>query len=150
MKCARTFPTGLIILPFLAPAGSSPQGRMKHGANCGWGSEYNRMYDPARLESASGEVVAVNKIIPMTGVSYGIHLALKTKTGTISVHLGPSWFVENQDTKIAVSEKIVVTGSGVSIQGSPVLIAAKVIKGDEVLSLRDSSGHPLWSGWRRR
>jgi hypothetical protein len=35
-------------------------------------------------------------------------------------------------------------------EGKPAIIAAEVKKDDEVLTLRDASGFPAWSGWRRR
>jgi hypothetical protein len=37
----------------------------------------------------------------------------------------------------------------VTTAGKPALIAAKVKKGDERLRLRDESGVPVWTGWRR-
>jgi hypothetical protein len=83
-------------------------------------------------------------------MGYGIHLELKGDKETVSVHLGPAWFVENQDTTIEVGDKIGVKGSRVTFEGKPALIAAEVRKGDEVLKLRDETGTPLWSGWRRR
>jgi len=84
------------------------------------------------------------------GMSYGVHILLKTAKETISVHLGPGWYIDNQDIKIVPKDKIEVKGSRVSFEGKPALIAAEVKKGDEVLMLRDSNGFPAWSGWRRR
>jgi hypothetical protein len=75
---------------------------------------------------------------------------LKTEDETISVHLGPGWYIENQDVKIQPKDKLEVKGSRVTFEGKPVIIAAEVKKGDEVLKLRDKNGFPLWSGWRRR
>jgi hypothetical protein len=42
-----------------------------------------------------------------------------------------------------------VKGSRIIFEGKPAIIAAEVIKGDEVLTLRDASGFPAWNGWRR-
>jgi hypothetical protein len=118
----------------------------------GWGSgtPYGRMYNPQTVETISGEVVSVDKITPMKGMNYGVHLTLKTDRGTISVHLGPGWYIENQDLQIAPGDRIEVKGSRITFQGKPTLIAAEVKKGDAVLVLRDASGFPVWSGWRRR
>jgi hypothetical protein len=41
-------------------------------------------------------------------------------------------------------------GSRITFGVKPAIIAAEVKKGDEVLKLRDDSGFPVWSGWRRR
>ena len=152
MNSVRVFLTTFLIIALALPVGSSAQGRMKRGGSSGWGmgSDYNRIYDPATVETVTGEVVRVDKIVPARGISYGIHLTLKTDTGTVSIHVGPAWYIENQDTKIAVRDRIEVKGSRVSFQGKPAVIAAEIRKGDEVLTLRDSLGFPLWSGWRRR
>ena len=118
----------------------------------GWGSgtKYGRMYNPQTVETISGEVVKVEKITPMKGMSNGIHILVKTDTGEISVHLGPSWYIDKQDTKIAVGDKVEVKGSKVEYSGKPAIIAAEVQKGDEVLKLRDDNGYPAWAGWRKR
>lgn len=107
------------------------------------------MYNPKTVETISGEVVSVDKITPMSGMSYGIHLTLKTEKETISVHLGPGWFIERQDIKIEPKDKVEITGSRITYQGKPAIIAAEVKKGDEILKLRDENGVPIWAGWRK-
>jgi hypothetical protein len=118
----------------------------------GWGAAtpYGRMYNPQTVETISGEVVAIDRITPMKGMSYGLHAVVKTDKETISVHLGPGWYLENQDVTIAPKDRIEAKGSRVTLAGKPALIAAEVKKGDDVLVLRDAGGFPVWSGWRRR
>jgi hypothetical protein len=118
----------------------------------GWGpaTPYGRMYDPQTVETVGGEVVSVEKMTPMKGMADGVHLVLKTDEETISVHLGPSWYIENQDVKIEATDKLQVKGSRITFEGEPAIIAAEVHKGDDVLILRDANGIPAWSGWRRR
>jgi len=65
------------------------------------------------------------------------------------VILGPQWYLENQDVKIEPKDKVEIKGSRVTIQGKPALVAAEVKKGEETLRLRDESGVPVWSGWRK-
>jgi len=123
--------------------------RQRGGGGWGPGNQYGRMYDPNTVETINGEVVRVEKITPLRDMSYGIHLIVKTEKEEISVHLGPGWFIENQDIKIEAKDKIEVKGSRITFQGSPALIAAEVKKGEYKLRLRDESGFPVWSGWRR-
>ncbi|HSF05040.1 MAG TPA: hypothetical protein VLG10_04545 [Methylomirabilota bacterium] len=52
--------------------------------------------------------------------------------------------------KVAPKDKIEVKGSRITPEGKPAIIAAKIRKGDDILVLRDASGFPVWSGWRRR
>jgi hypothetical protein len=42
----------------------------------------------------------------MKGMSSGVHLVLRTSRETISVHLGPEWYIENQDIKITPKDKV--------------------------------------------
>ena len=125
-------------------------GMNKKGAGWGAGSQYNRMYNVNTVETITGEVVKVDKIIPIKGMSYGIHLLLKTGKNTISVHVGPAWFVDNQKIKINFKDKIAVTGSKIIYQGSPAIIASEIKKGNETITLRDKNGYPVWSRSRRR
>jgi hypothetical protein len=83
-------------------------------------------------------------------MSDGLHLVLKTKEETIPVHLGPMWYLERQEFSVEPGNRIEVVGSRILFEGSPALIAAQVKKADKVLYLREESGFPLWSGWRRR
>ncbi len=75
---------------------------------------------------------------------------VKTEKETISVHLGPAWYIQRQDMKIVPGDKVEITGSRITFEGKPAIIAAEVKKGTEILKLRDENGFPVWSGWRRR
>jgi len=108
------------------------------------------MYDPKTMETISGEVTSIDRITPNKGMAAGVHMSVKTDKETISVHLGPSWYLENQDVKIEPKDKVEVKGSRITFGGKPAIIAAEVKKGDEVLKLRDDSGFPVWAGWHRR
>lgn len=118
----------------------------------GWGagSQYARLYDAKTVETVKGTVESVDLITPMKGMSSGVHLNLKTDKETIPVHLGPSWYIENQDVKIEPGDSIEVTGSRVTFNGKPAIIASAVSRGEEMLKLRDENGVPAWSGWKRR
>ena len=131
---------------------AQPRGGMMWRGSGGWGpgSQYNRMYDPKAVATITGEVTAVDRITPVKGMSGGVHMNVKTDKETISVQLGPSWYLENQDVKIVAKDKVEVKGARTTFAGKPAIIAAEVKKGDEVLKLRDDSGFPVWSGWRRR
>lgn len=78
----------------------------------------------------------------------GTHLILKTDTGTLPVHVGPSGYVASKNFTFAKGDKLKVLGSRVQYQGSDFLIAREITKGNEVLTLRNSAGFPLWTGVR--
>jgi len=152
MKAKMTFIAMVTILSLASATDTLAQRGMMWKGGGGWGpgTPYTKMYNPQTVESITGEVVSVDKITPVKGMSYGVHVLVKTDKETISVHLGPGWYLENQDVKIAATDKIEVKGSRITFEGKPALIAAEMKKGDEVLTLRDANGFPVWSGWRRR
>lgn len=131
---------------------SFAQGGMHWRGSGGWGmgSKYGRMYNPKTVETISGEVIIVDRITPKKGMRYGVHLMVKTEKEEISVHLGPGWYIENQDIRIEPKDKIVVKGSRISFNGKPAIIAAEVMKEDKILKLRDENGFPVWSSCRSR
>ena len=152
MKTSRMIVLALLVAGMVLPPAAFAQPRMKWKGSGGWGTgaPYGRMYDPKTVETVSGEVVNLAFLTPTKGMGRGIHILLKTDKETLSVHLGPAWFIENQDLKIEKGDLIDVKGSRITFQQKPAIIAAEVRKGDETLILRDGLGIPVWSGWRRR
>jgi hypothetical protein len=141
-----------ILSASIAMAQQPMMGRGMMGSG-GWGmgGQYQRLYNPKTVETITGEVVAIDSVMPMGGMSGGVHLQVRTpKNELISVHLGPSWYLDRQDVLLKVKDKIQVKGSKVTIADKPALIAAEVKKGAQTLVLRDADGFPVWSGWRKR
>lgn len=144
--------------PPAAPAGNCPPGcpmncaqggaaTMRGGG--GWTSgPYTRLYDPNTVGTVDGEIVAVDHVAPMRGMSQGVHVVVKNPKGTTDVHLGPAWYLDHQDTQLAVGDRVQVRGSKVTVDGKPAVIAAEVKKGNQMLELRDAQGLPMWRGWR--
>lgn len=132
--------------------GASAAEPMAWRGSGGWGAglPYSRMYDVAAVQTVRGEVVRLEKLIPLEGMADGLHLLLRNREETVSVHLGPVWFLERQEFSLEPGERLEVVGSRVVFEGRPALLAAEVKKADKVLRLREESGLPLWSGWRRR
>ncbi len=118
----------------------------------GWcaNNNYSRLFNSKTIEEVKGSVVSIEKITPESGMSTGIHLMLKSeKNGNISVHLGPSWYLDNQDIQFVVGDILVVKGSKVTYQNAPAIIAITVKKGEQMLTLRDKDGNPNWNGLRQ-
>ncbi len=109
---------------------------------------YGRIYDPKTVETVLGEVQRVDRVA-WGQKGQGVHLVLNTGKETLSVHLGPKWFLDRQPVKIMVKDRIQVTGSRVDFQGQPALIAAEVKKDGQVLLLRNPQGVPVWAGQGR-
>jgi hypothetical protein len=143
----------LVLLALITMLGMTVAWAQPAGGGGGWGpgGGYGRMFNPATLETLKGEVTNVGHFTPAgRGMGQGVHLILKTATETIDVHLGPSWYLEQQNFGVAAGEKLVITGSRITYQGKPAIIASEVKKGNQVLILRNAQGVPAWSGAGRR
>lgn len=115
------------------------------------GRAAKRMWNPATVETVSGEVVEVKRQPSARGKGDGVHLVLKTKDAPkLIVHLGPAFYVDEQALKIAAGDAVEVKGSRVKVKGESVLLAAEVKKGDATLVLRDANGVPKWGGGGRQ
>ena len=141
----------MIVMVFLLTASLALAGPGKWGGrgSGGWGmgTPYQNMYNPATTETLSGEVIGIELTVPMKRMNQGIALVVKTEKETVTVHLGPSWYMERLDTKVVKGDQVEIKGVRTTIWGKPVVIAAEVKKGDKVLVLRNASGVPVWSGW---
>jgi hypothetical protein len=152
MKRIMAMMTTAMMMGLLTASTVTAQHHMGRGSG-GWGmgSPYQRLYNPKTLAILTGEVVAIDSVMPMGGMSGGVHLKVRTSSNEVmSVHLGPAWYLENQEVTLQIKDKIQIKGSKITFDGKPALIAAEVKKGNQTLTLRDASGFPVWSGWRRR
>ena len=108
------------------------------------------MFDPKTLETFSGEVTTVDQLTPGYGMSDRVWLGLKTDKHMILVILGPTWFHKVQNFKIEPKDQLEIKGSMITSMEEPMFIATGVIKGDQVLKLRDDSGYPVWAPPRKK
>jgi len=141
--------TVFILTATLAIAGPGKWGGRGSGG-WGMGTPYQGVYSPATVETITGEVSGIEQTVPMKGMNQGLALVVKTEKETVTVHLGPTWYLERLDTKIVKGDKVEIKGSRTTLVGKPIILAAEVKKGDDVLVLRDASGVPVWAGWGKR
>ena len=154
MKRTWLFIAALLSISVFFAVDADARRGMEWKGSGGWGpgTSYNRMYNPGTVETIEGEVVSVENIMPMKmkGMQTGVHLMVSTGKETISVHLGPARYMENQDLKIEQKDKVGIRGSRITYEGKPAIIAAEIRKGEDTLRLRDEAVFPVWSGWRKR
>jgi hypothetical protein len=145
----QTFAVVFVVIAIAANA-FAQRGQGKGRGGWGAGSQYARLYDPKTVETLNGEVVSIDYNTPRSASGRGVHAVLKAAKETVTVHLGPEWFLDNQDVQIEVKDSIKVTGSRIKYEGKPAIIAAQIEKEDHVLRLRDKDGFPMWAAWRGR
>ena len=151
MKELRT--TILIILVVLLILTNNIFGsRVKWRGSGNWGldNRYILLFNSNNVENVTGKVIGVEKFIPIKGMSHGIALVIQTENEIIYIHLGPSWYIENQDIKIGPNEIVKVRGTRINFNGKPSIIASQVKKGDKVLIIRNRNNLPVWIGWNQK
>ena len=102
------------------------------------------------METVYGDVVSIEKTARGRRMSYGVHLIVKSDEETLSVRLGPEWYMQDQGFTITTDDKVEIKGHRISDRGEEAIIAAEIKKGDKVLKLRDENGLPFWRGRRAR
>ncbi len=154
MKRIVTIITALLAFSLLSTYAAIAHPRSYGGRGsgyCGGGMGYGRMYDPQNVKTITGEVTNVDYINSGMGMyGGGMHLRIKTSQGEIPVHLGPQWYMEQQNMEIQAGDKIEVKGSQISYDGQSTIIAGEIKKGDRLLKLRHPDGVPFWAGGRGR
>ena len=99
----------------------------------------------------SGKVARVFTETLEEGMYPGMAVVLDTKTrGQVHVHLAPVWYLERQDFEFKPGDEVRVKGMCETTDGKLRVIAYELTRGDNVLHLRDSRGHPNWEAWRTR
>ena len=113
------------------------QGGMRRG-----GGNYN----PATETTLTGTIDSIETLPSPGRGGGGLHLILAAPSGPIEVHVGPASFVASKNLSFAKGDTLTVVGSKLTMAGQEVVIAREITKGDQVLTLRDAKGFPLWSG----
>lgn len=125
-----------------APGACGPCGRGE-GRGGGRGAGM-RHFDAKTVTTIHGDVVDVERVARRR--HEGVHLVVAMGSERLTVHLGPSFYVDAQALKLAKGDRVEVKGSRTTFGDQPVLLAQEVRKGSEVLPLRDATGVPLWRG----
>ncbi len=155
MKWHESMGFGLMVLAILCLSSASPawpQGRGQGFRAC----PYNPYRCPVKAVckpfDESGRVVQVFSESLKDTMQPGMAVLLDTKNrGLVHVHLGPVWYLERQAFELKPGDQVQVRGMCEKAQsGKLEVVAYELIKGDHVLSLRDSQGRPHWEAWRRR
>lgn len=103
-------------------------------------------YNPSTETTITGTVDDVKNLPSPGRGGGGLHLTVAATAGPVEVHVGPASFVTAKNVTFAKGDTLTVVGSKATIAGQEVLIAREITKGDQVLTLRDAKGLPLWAG----
>jgi hypothetical protein len=150
----KTTAVGVLVL-CLALAGpalaQTTPGGMGMGRGMGMGAGMGpRLYNPQTVTTISGQVEKLADLPSMGGgAGRGMQyrgVTLKTGQGSLMVHLGPGWYLDEKKFAVKVGDTVEVTGSKVTLNQQPALIAREVKANGATLQLRDDQGLPVWRG----
>ncbi len=123
----------------------------QQGPKLGKGPGAGRLFDPNTVATVTGVIVKIEyHVSPNAKGERGMHLLLKTDKETIPVFLGPEGYIKKQAVAFTAKDQVKVTGSRVTFEGAPAMIATTVQKGQDILELRNKQGFPKWAGGGRR
>lgn len=103
-------------------------------------------YDAAAETTLTGTVDQEDLMGPTAPMMGGVHLMVSTPAGRTEVHVGPAWYVSSKNVHFAKGDVLTIVGSQGMMAGKAVIIAREITKGNDILTLRDAKGFPLWSG----
>lgn len=129
MKCyKKNAVIGLFFILGMYISGLSPGFAEEKGAILGWekDSAYNKLYDLDEWDGFKAYVVGFKKITPLEGMSPGVALLVTDGDSdeVITVHLGPSPFVNPNRISLRKGEKVKVKGVWAEINGKEVFCIA--------------------------
>ena len=141
MKKVMVIPVIIVCLALAGPA------LAQTGPGGGMGP---RLYNPQTVTTVTGQVEKLEEL-PSMGGGGGMGMnfrgvRLKTDQGSLIVYLGPGWYLDEKKLAVKVGDTVAATGSQVTLNNQPALIAREIKVNDTTLKLRDDQGLPVWRG----
>jgi hypothetical protein len=105
-------------------------------------------HGPARMYDGTAMTLdgIVDKVVQSKNMHMpGVHLLIKSQNEMFEVHLGPAAFLAEKNATFEEGDTVAVIGWGLPRSERFFVIAREVKKGDQVLTLRNEQGVPLWS-----
>jgi hypothetical protein len=106
-------------------------------------------YDPKTESTVKGVVEEIREYPSRSGWRTGQHVMLKTDSGSLDVHLGPTDYWKQNGFELVKGDLIEVTGSKSKVDDAEAMLAREVKRGEKSVTLRNAQGVPAWSQGRR-
>jgi hypothetical protein len=113
-----------------------------------WGSPVSPGYDRTSVVEIKGVVLQAD-LAPQSGP---VTLRIESEGETLTVTLGPEWFVRRLYFDVQTGDKLWIKGSKMKTQEGKLYLTAATVKNlrtEKAFTLRDETGRPLWSSKRR-
>jgi hypothetical protein len=108
-----------------------------------------KLYTDTAVQTVKGVITDTKTITLKDGVEF-MQMDVETDQGTIPVHLGPVWYMDEYSDRFDVNKgrSVSVVGSPSTVQGKEVLVASEITneEGKQHMRLRHPDGIPAWVG----
>lgn len=140
MKNVMKLLTIILCLAFCSPALAQPGGGQGMGPGGGQGP---MIYNPQTVTTIKGVLQQTRTVEEYRRRTFWY---VKTDQGDVLVHLGPPWYLSQQQVVMKTGDTVTVTGSKVVQDGNTSLVAKEITVNGKTVKLRDDQGVPLWRG----
>jgi len=142
MKRFFKFQIFVLFCLFLVTQLSAQHGR---GLNRG---NITRLYDTSTVETITGKIMKINTAQSGYSRFPGIILNLEGNKLLTKIFVAPVWYLEQEKLQLKTGESITITGSKVTFQNKPLIIAKDFEYNKKKFVIRDENGFPVWAGKR--
>ena len=107
-------------------------------------------YDKTTETKLAKVVIDEVKTVTVNGQER-VSLVIKDGAETVEVYVAPKSFLADMSTEFAKGDQVEITGSKVKTEdGTTLMLAREVVKGNNTLVLRDKVGEPVWSWMEKK
>lgn len=112
-------------------------------------NQSEKLYSEAAAQSVKGVITHTRTVTLKDGAEF-MQMDVETDHGTVPVHLGPTWYMNEHADRFDVNKgrSVSVTGSPSTVEGKQVLVASELTneEGKQHMRLRHPGGVPAWVG----
>lgn len=108
-----------------------------------WDNIYGELFNPEKIETVSGKIVKVQYYDELRLIIY------TDAKKPVLVALRPIDYFAGQNKVLKPGDTVTVTGSMITVDDTPLMIATKIKEGNEEMQVRDNEGHPIWMGCKK-
>ncbi len=109
-------------------------------------SEITKLYNPASEATVEGKITKVAVADSGYGRFPAVIVDLKTKDKDVKIYVAPDWYLKNEKIELTTEQPLTVTGSQVTYNNQPLVIARSIKYAGKEITVRDSKGVPVWAG----
>jgi len=109
-------------------------------------SDITKLYNPTTEANVDGKISSVVIADSGFGRFPAVIINLKNDNKEVPVYMAPEWYLKDEKIELKKDQVITVTGSHVTHNNQPLLIARTMKYNDKEVIFRNSKGVPVWAG----